>query len=58
MHAIKNELVLLRRRDGDCSANTAQVRLLLTASVVWWLACWPPEIAGSIQTEAVGFFPM
>jgi hypothetical protein len=32
----------------------------LTASVVWWLACWPlvPEFAGSIPTEAVGFFPM
>jgi hypothetical protein len=31
-----------------------------TASVVWWLACWPlvPEFAGSIPTEAVGFFPM
>jgi hypothetical protein len=29
-----------------------------TASVVWWLACWPlvPEFAGSIPTEAVGFF--
>jgi hypothetical protein len=33
---------------------------LRTASVVWWLACWPlvPEFAGSIPTEAVGFFPM
>jgi hypothetical protein len=32
----------------------------MTASVVWWLACWPlvPEFAGSIPTEAVGFFPM
>jgi hypothetical protein len=32
--------------------------LFLTASMVWWLACWPlvPEFAGSIQTEAVGFF--
>jgi hypothetical protein len=29
-----------------------------TASVVWWLACWPlvPQFAGSIPTEAVGFF--
>jgi hypothetical protein len=28
--------------------------------LVWWLACWPlvPEFAGSIPTEAVGFFPM
>jgi hypothetical protein len=34
--------------------------VLLTASVVWWLACWPlvPEFAGSIPTEAVEFFPM
>jgi hypothetical protein len=31
-----------------------------TASVVWWLACWPlvPEFAGWIPTEAVGFFLM
>jgi hypothetical protein len=31
-------------------------RKLKTASVVWWLACWPlvPEFAGSIPTEAVG----
>jgi hypothetical protein len=34
--------------------------LAMTASVVWWLACWPlvPEFAGSILTEAVAFFPM
>jgi hypothetical protein len=26
--------------------------------MVWWLECWPlvPEFAGSIPTEAVGFF--
>jgi hypothetical protein len=32
--------------------------LYSTASVVWWLECWPlvPEFAGSIPTEAVGFF--
>jgi hypothetical protein len=29
-----------------------------TASVVYWLVCWPlePEFAGSIPAEAVGFF--
>jgi hypothetical protein len=29
----------------------------VTASVVWWLACWPlvPEFAGSNPAEAVGF---
>jgi hypothetical protein len=34
------------------------LKLTLTASVVWWLACWPlvPEFAGSIPAEAVGFF--
>jgi hypothetical protein len=32
--------------------------LILTASVVWWLACWPlvPEFAGSNPAEVVGFF--
>jgi hypothetical protein len=36
----------------------AQFMRHMTASVVWWLACWPlvPEFAGSIPTEAVGFF--
>jgi hypothetical protein len=30
----------------------------LTASVVWWLACWPlvPEFTGSNPAEVVGFF--
>jgi hypothetical protein len=29
----------------------------MTASVVWWLACWllVPEFAGSNPAEAVGF---
>jgi hypothetical protein len=38
----------------------ATMALAMTASVVWWLACWHlvPEFAGSIPTEAVGFFPM
>jgi hypothetical protein len=32
--------------------------LLLAASVVWWLACWPlvPKITGSIPAEAIRFF--
>jgi hypothetical protein len=34
------------------------VTIAVTASVVWWLACWPlvPEFAGSNPAEAVGFF--
>jgi hypothetical protein len=30
----------------------------LTASVVYWFACWPlvPEFVGSNPAEAVGFF--
>jgi hypothetical protein len=51
----------------DCSLNCfclLHMRIyyctVSTASVVWWLACWPlvPEFAGSIPTEAVGFFTM
>jgi hypothetical protein len=40
-------------------ANCVFITLTATASVVWWLACWPlvPEFAGSYPTEAVGFFP-
>jgi hypothetical protein len=36
----------------------SKYRYASTASVVLWLACWPlvPEFAGSIPTEAVGFF--
>jgi hypothetical protein len=39
------------------TTNVASVTVQLTASVVWWLACWPlvPEFAGSIPTEAVGW---
>jgi hypothetical protein len=31
---------------------------LKTASVVWWLACWPlvPKFASSNPAEVVGFF--
>jgi hypothetical protein len=57
------------KADGDCHIFPMNFMELhtslrynhnLTASVVWWLACWPlvPEFAGSIPTEAVGFFPM
>jgi hypothetical protein len=32
--------------------------VVVAASVVWWLACWPlvPKIAGSNRAEAVRFF--
>jgi hypothetical protein len=44
--------------DSALSENEYQEHFLVTASVVWWLACWSlvPEFAGSIPTEAVGFF--
>jgi hypothetical protein len=46
--------------DSFITHETAICRnpLIQTASVVWWLACWPlvPKFAGSDPAEAVGFF--
>jgi hypothetical protein len=62
----KNKLhISFLRSDGIVGAMALSFNMLFlpfseTASVVWWLACWPlvPEFAGSIPTEAVGFCPM
>jgi hypothetical protein len=54
-------LILSRQARGPTpTCLTNAYRGFLMASVVWWSACWPlvPEFAGSIPTEAVGFFPM